>query len=273
MASKKAGRTVKTYLGPIAYAALLHAVILVIFFSNWEGAKKEKEIAPPRIVKAALVAQDPLEARRKKKASNEQKRKAKLKKQRDDAKRKKAAADKKRKEAERKAREKKAKDKKARDKKLKEQKAREKAAADKRKADKLKQEQLRQQRELEREQTEQDLFDALDDEDEFLQGEQDSQAVNSYMQAIQQRIIMNWSRPASVRLGMKAVLTIHLVPTGEVDNVYVTQSSGDDAFDQSALQAVRKAERFAELQELSSRVFDANFRRFKLTFNPKDLDR
>ena len=38
-----------------------------------------------------------------------------------------------------------------------------------------------------------------------------------------------------------------------------------------AINAVQKAERFPELQDLPTRVFEQNFRRFTLLFKPEDL--
>jgi colicin import membrane protein len=69
------------------------------------------------------------------------------------------------------------------------------------------------------------------------------------------------------------VLNVNLLPTGEVINVTVVKSSGDEAFDRSAVQAVRRAEKFEELQQLEPRIFDANFRNFNFSFIPQDLDR
>ena len=68
---------------------------------------------------------------------------------------------------------------------------------------------------------------------------------------------------------MQAVLRVFLVPTGEVTSVVVEESSGNDAFDQSALLAVRKAERF-EVPADSSQ-FERNFREFTVVFRPEDL--
>ena len=90
---------------------------------------------------------------------------------------------------------------------------------------------------------------------------------------IKQRVMDSWHIPLSARNGMKTLLKVNLLPTGEVINVSVVKSSGDEAFDRSAVQAVRRAEKFEELQQLEPRVFDANFRSFNFSFIPQDLDR
>jgi colicin import membrane protein len=73
---------------------------------------------------------------------------------------------------------------------------------------------------------------------------------------------------------MEAILSIQLVPTGQVVGVSVVKSSGNDAFDLSVQQAVKKVGRFEKLQELSRQspvIFEQNFRQFRLVFRPEDL--
>ncbi len=88
---------------------------------------------------------------------------------------------------------------------------------------------------------------------------------------IQQAVIGRWTRPPSARNGMRAVLEIALVPTGDVVGVSVLTSSGDTAFDRSAINAVEKAARFPEVKQLERVVFERDFRRFQLIFRPEDL--
>ena len=70
---------------------------------------------------------------------------------------------------------------------------------------------------------------------------------------------------------MSAVVRLQLVPTGEMVAVNIVQPSGDDVFDRSVLQAVERADRFPELQDLDNAVFERNFRTFTLVFRPEDL--
>jgi TonB family protein len=93
----------------------------------------------------------------------------------------------------------------------------------------------------------------------------------SYASLIQQTVINYWSRPPSARNGMEALLAIQLIPTGEVVSVSVLKSSGNTAFDRSAINAVEKAGSFPELQKLPSGEFEKTFRRFRLLFRPEDL--
>ena len=68
---------------------------------------------------------------------------------------------------------------------------------------------------------------------------------------------------------MRALLRVFLVPTGEVVTVVVEESSGNDAFDRSALLAVSKVDRFQVPGQ--SRQFERNFREFTVLFKPEDL--
>ena len=88
---------------------------------------------------------------------------------------------------------------------------------------------------------------------------------------IQLRITQNWRRPPSARNGMEALLTINLVPTGEVVGITVSTSSGSSAFDSSAIAAVERIGQFPEVAVLSISDFERYFRRFPLRFRPEDL--
>lgn len=93
----------------------------------------------------------------------------------------------------------------------------------------------------------------------------------SYAALIRQTVEGYWSRPPSARNGMEVLLAIQLIPTGEVVSVSIVQSSGNTAFDRSAVNAVNKAGAFPELQKLPTREFERTFRRFSLLFRPEDL--
>ena len=76
--------------------------------------------------------------------------------------------------------------------------------------------------------------------------------VQSATALIQQAVQETWSRPPSARNGMRAVLQIRMLPTGEVLDAVITQSSGDPAFDRSAENALypggafQRAAKFAD---------------------------
>ncbi len=93
----------------------------------------------------------------------------------------------------------------------------------------------------------------------------------SYAALIQRTVVNTWSRPPSARNGMEVLLQLQLIPTGEVVSVNVLRSSGNSAFDRSAINAVEKAGSFPELKNLPPRKFEETFRRFRLLFRPEDL--
>ena len=92
-----------------------------------------------------------------------------------------------------------------------------------------------------------------------------------YAALIRQTVMSYWSRPPSARNGMEVLLTLQLIPTGEVVSVTVVKGSGNNAFDRSAINAVQKAGQFPELKNLPSREFEKSFRRLSLLFRPEDL--
>jgi len=130
-------------------------------------------------------------------------------------------------------------------------------------------EQEQRDNELERRLMEQGLAEAIRGEQEFRIAVTDDERAMAYVGQIQRQIIQNWSRPPSARNGMQALLKVYLVPTGEVIDVVIIESSRNEAFDRSAILAVRKSERFIVPQE--SREFEKNFREFSVLFKPDDL--
>ncbi len=116
-----------------------------------------------------------------------------------------------------------------------------------------------------------DLARALDQEEEFVAEATAEEMAASYAALIQQTVVNYWSRPPSARNGMEALLQIQLIPTGEVVSVSVLKSSGNGAFDRSAINAVEKAGSVPELKNLPPREFERTFRRFRLLFRPEDL--
>ncbi|MDK1024670.1 MAG: cell envelope integrity protein TolA [Gammaproteobacteria bacterium] len=123
--------------------------------------------------------------------------------------------------------------------------------------------------ETERQLMEQGLVEAIRGEQEFRIAVTDDERALAYVGQIQRQIIQNWSRPPSARNGMQALLKVYLVPTGEVVEVVVIESSSNEAFDRSAILAVRKSERFVVPEE--PREFEKNFREFSVLFKPEDL--
>lgn len=118
------------------------------------------------------------------------------------------------------------------------------------------------------------ILDGLEAEDrqieaQNIQATEDKASAMSYFQLIERQIMLNWSRPASTRNGMFVGMEMHLLPNGELKDVFITVSSGDTATDLSAERAVRKVTRYEVPKE--TRLFEMYFRKFEIGFRPEDL--
>lgn len=128
-------------------------------------------------------------------------------------------------------------------------------------------ERQRQEAEAERQRQEQ----ARIQQEATERAETEAEIVASYTSIIHDLVQQRWSRPPSARNDMEAVLRIRLLPTGDLVDVEIVRSSGDDAFDRAAENAVRSVGRFRELQGMPPRLFERSFRSLLLTFRPEDL--
>jgi len=79
-----------------------------------------------------------------------------------------------------------------------------------------------------------------------------------------------WIVPPNLSSGVEALVRLTLLPTGELVNTQLVQSSGDAAFDRSVLQAVERAAPFREMQDLPPAA-QRRFRDFNLRFKPGDV--
>lgn len=282
-----------TYLPAITISLLLHALVIVLVFKGWGATEPPKVIERPAFIKATLVdlktqgrqsAPKPIEKPKPvpKKVNLEEKQQEADKKKASEKK----VAEKKRKQQEAKEKAKKEADAKvkaenvkkqkiAKEKAVAKKKAKEKALKDKKRVEeqtRAKREALEKQRlqeNIERERAQ--LKAEREAELAAVQLEEDKAAAQSYADLIRRRVEENWSRPSSARNGMKVDLRIQLVPTGTIVNVSILRSSNNEAFDRSAIQAVKKIGQFSEIKTMPSRIFEREFRQFTLLFQPQDL--
>lgn len=99
-------------------------------------------------------------------------------------------------------------------------------------------------------------------------GEQSSGEVNKYQAMIIQAISSQWVYPEGVDNGAVCQLLINVAPGGEVLNVQLLNSSGNQLLDRSAQTAVLKASPLPVPAE--PELFN-EFRVLKLKFNPKGV--
>jgi len=241
------------FLIPAIVTLCIHAIIFAALALGWEAQPEIKRIVPPNYIEAKLVQ---LENKSKKKAS------AKKKPKKIDLTARRKEQERLKREAEQKRQAKIDREKEA---------AAKKAATEKKKREELaREDEARREREQER-RLQQEFEQALLEEQGMLLEEEYATEAQSYASKFRQRVEQNWSRPPSARTGMRCVLSIQLVPTGRIVNVGVIESSGNSAFDRSAIQAVKKVETFPEVKEMSTEVFERYYRSFKLLFDPQDL--
>ena len=261
---------------PVIVSVLLHGLLIWVVVRTWGDMAPPPEFKQPEFVKATLVELKTKAPERKVAPAPQQK--VDL-----DADKKLQAA----KELERKAQEaaKTAEAKQQADtaaKKAQELKAaKEKAALEtskektqKEAQEKLKQEKLMAERkaaEDARKRQQESKEKALREEEMMVAELASEQAVNSFTAIFKDRIAQKWSRPPSARRGMTCELVIQLVPTGRIVAVNIVKSSGNEAFDRSAEQAVRAVEQIPEMRDLDIAIFEKNFRTIHLLFNPEDL--
>jgi len=251
----------RSFILPFFATFTLHIAVVAMFFVDWKSHSPKIKIKPPQSIQAKLVEFKPKakpapvkKQRKKVDLTKKQKALDAQKKARAKAAEKKLALKKKReKEAKRKAKEKADAKKKAEQKK--------KALAEK-----------RRKREQERKlQQEAEFKKALEEEQQLLLEESYNEQAQSYAALIRNTVEQKWSRPPSARNGMRCLLAISLVPSGRIVDVNVVQSSGDAAFDRSAVKAVQKVDTFSEIKSMPIGLFEREFRQFKLLFQPEDL--
>lgn len=273
----------KRFSMPVVLSVSMHTLLLVLFLGNWNFFKAEEiPQTPPHYVTATLVDLNPqakaappqpkeqnLDAKRYEDLKNlkmreEQKRKeaeAAIQKQKDQAEKEAATKEEALKQQKIKDQQAKAAKEKAeaeRKKKLEEEK-RKAEAEQKRKREQEAQEEIKRQQAAYQEQ-QKHLSDMANDAN-----------VISYNELLARRVGENFNPPPSARLGMVSVFIIDMLPNGQVVGVTLSKSSGNDAFDRAAEQAIRRVERFVEIKDIPIEVFERNFRRFTFTFDPKDL--
>jgi protein TonB len=103
---------------------------------------------------------------------------------------------------------------------------------------------------------------------EQAQAEREATETESYVAAIRATLSQRWIIPATARekTSLLADVRIKLLPGGEVLDVKLVKSSGDRAFDDSAISAVRSAGR---LPVPSGELFNKHFRDITIQFHPK----
>lgn len=118
------------------------------------------------------------------------------------------------------------------------------------------------------------LADLLGDKVEHAatKGDQaSSQVVGSIDDLIQRLVQENWTELGNPVPGTTVELMIQMLPDGTITNVTVSRSSGNAAFDTSAVNAAKNLGRIPEIQKLDSNTFNQLYRQRKFIFKSKGL--
>ncbi|MEN8175839.1 MAG: cell envelope integrity protein TolA, partial [Pseudomonadota bacterium] len=94
-----------------------------------------------------------------------------------------------------------------------------------------------------------------------------SSAANRYVAAIREKIERNWQRPPGITESLSCELQVKLFPGGGVAHAQVIRSSGMEAFDRSAVNAVHRAD---PLPVPRGNEFDL-VRNLRLIFYPDEI--
>ena len=266
----------------VVLAILLHGSVLAALFYFQRADTEVIDVVRPPAVKALLVNENP-QARNERVLQQRQAHQERQERQRQEA----AQAERERQEEQRRAQEQQAAERRqqeqdrqqaeqkrvAQEQRQRElqQREQQQREAEQREAEQRRQQELAAEQERQRQEQAQAQARAQQEADARELAETEAELVMAYSAVIHDLVQQYWSRPPSARNGMVVVLRIRMVPTGDVLDVEIVQSSGDFAFDRAAESAVLKVNRFTELQGMDPRLFDRNFRTFLLTFRPQDL--
>lgn len=264
-------------------AIALHLLVVGLFLLEWPDSHPQLAEPVPKHVMAKVVQEENKAVKqRQQQAERDKQRKAREAKRRAEKERQRKLEAKRKKEL-------------ARQEKLKRERlAKQKADAEKkRQADaerekQQRQEQQRQQREKEQQQAEQRRLEQIAQEQAMLeQLEQERAAAelaarqeaearaeraaalqSEYTALIRDQITSVWRYPPAVDANMEVTLRLGLVPTGEVVQVQIIRSSGNQALDRSVEQAIYKASPLPVPSDIA--VFEQNFRNFTMKFRPEN---
>ena len=92
--------------------------------------------------------------------------------------------------------------------------------------------------------------------------------ISMYAQQIISTIENAWIKPKNIPEGLIANLRLIIRPSGRVIKADLIKSSGNIRFDNSALQAVRRVETFNFFNSIPRSLFEKEFQKISISFNP-----
>ena len=116
----------------------------------------------------------------------------------------------------------------------------------------------------------------IDNFEEYLKEEEIQKRISDNADVVEQisyKVIKDiealWIRPNSAKIGMFADFNLRINRLGIIENMEMKQTSGDNAFDRAALNAIRKYKQIKYVRNLDDQTFQAYFSNFTLRFRPE----
>lgn len=86
-------------------------------------------------------------------------------------------------------------------------------------------------------------------------------------------VSQHWRRPPVTRNGVSTMVLLQMGHDGTITGVGVNRSSGDQAFDQSVVDALLRLGRIPEMSQLDRSTFERMYAQRRMIFKPEDLGR
>ena len=116
----------------------------------------------------------------------------------------------------------------------------------------------------------------IDNFEEYLKEEEIQKRISDNADVVEQisyKVIKDiealWIRPNSAKFGMFADFNLRINRLGIIENIEMKQTSGDNAFDRAALNAIRKYKQIKYVRNLDDQTFQVYFSNFTLRFRPE----
>lgn len=289
------------YTLPVVLALLVHGLIALLLFSQWPDFNTKRLPKVPEFISASVIQESKPKpqtqtikdnkAQQRKKALERKRKKAEERRKKEEKRKKQLAQQKKKHQAKalekqkRLAAEKKALAlKKAKQKALAAKRAKEKKQAEAKKKQaaeaarkKAWQEELLQKKAIEQAERElqQEIAAAMEAQREEEQrreaiatAKRREKIKDDVSNQIKQRIMGVWSYPHGIDASLEVIVRVSLLPTGDVSDVAIVKSSGNQTLDDSVEKAIYAAAPLPVPED--GVVFENEFRRFTMKFRPED---
>jgi len=112
------------------------------------------------------------------------------------------------------------------------------------------------------------LQDLINQESEFLDTSLLENEINQFSILIINLIEAAWIKPKNIQDNLICDIKIKTNSQGRIVDISLINSSGNIRFDNSALQAVKRVERFSFFNEITKKTYEDVFKNIVISFNP-----